>query len=74
MRALVLLPLAALQPALVGLLDLPVDVVVQALMGVHLSMAGSWEQTKNTEKEGCQSSLITNIKQLRYEPEDEPMM
>lgn len=41
MRAFVLLALTVLHAALVGLLDLPVDVVVQAHMGVHLSMAGA---------------------------------
>ncbi len=41
-RALVLLSLTALHAAAVRLLDLPVNVEVQALTRLHLGMTGSW--------------------------------
>lgn len=49
MRPLVLLTLAALYPTLVGLLDLIVDVIEQAVLCVHLSMAWSCHREKDEE-------------------------
>lgn len=47
MRALVLLSLTSLHAAAVRLLDLPVNVEVQAFARLHLSMAGSCSHTRD---------------------------
>lgn len=44
MQPLVLLPLAALHAALVGFLQLPVGIVIDALPCLSLPMAWSWKQ------------------------------
>lgn len=49
MQPLVLLTLAALYPALVGLLDLIVHVIEQALPCVHLAMAWSCHREKDED-------------------------
>lgn len=56
-QPLVLLPLAALHAALVGLLQLPVGIVIDALPCLSLPMAWSWKQKSRPKNIQAKSEL-----------------
>lgn len=62
-RALVLLSLTTLHAAAVRLLDLPVNVKVQALARLHLGMTGSWADKPERKR---QSQTLERLKYIIF--------